>query len=201
MKLKRIGAGNRMSSAVIHGNKVYLAGYVAEAAAGKSVKEQTADILGQIDETLKEAGTDKTKIIKANIWLTDISTFAEMNEAWDAWVVPGQTPARATVESKLAAPGLDVEIMVEAAIEREGRAVHGAAARKAVIPARRPGSEEGACQEHGPIARRQGCRHEGCQEGLAASSLARVLPAVPDVGALEIERAEGGQRKTLTGGA
>ena len=75
------------------------------------------DMLAQIDETLKEAGTDKTKIIKANIWLTDIKTFAEMNAAWDAWVVPGQTPARATVESKLAAPGLDVEIMVEAALD------------------------------------------------------------------------------------
>ena len=117
MALKRIGPGNRMSAAVIHGNKVYLAGFVAEAAAGKSVKEQTADILAQIDETLQEAGTDKTKIIKANIWLTDIKTFAEMNAAWDAWVVPGQTPARATVESKLAAPRLDVEIMVEAALD------------------------------------------------------------------------------------
>jgi enamine deaminase RidA (YjgF/YER057c/UK114 family) len=116
MSLKRIGAGNRMSEAVIHGGKVYLAGMVAETTVGKSVKEQTKDILSQIDDVLKQAGTDKTKIIKANIWLTNIKTWAEMNEAWDAWVVPGQTPARATVESKLAAPGLDVEIMVEAAI-------------------------------------------------------------------------------------
>ena len=117
MAIKRIGAGNRMSAAVIHGNKVYLAGVVPDKAAGKSVKEQTADVLAQIDETLKEAGTDKTKILKANIWLTDIKTFAEMNAAWDAWVVPGQTPARATVESKLAASGLDVEIMIEAALD------------------------------------------------------------------------------------
>ena len=80
------------------------------------MKDQTADILAQIDATLKQAGTDKTRILKANIWLTDIKTFVQMNEAWDAWVVAGQTPARATVESKLAAPGLDVEIMVEAAI-------------------------------------------------------------------------------------
>ncbi|WP_407050624.1 RidA family protein [Methyloraptor flagellatus] len=116
MTIKRIGAGPRMSHAVIHGDKVYLAGYVAEAAKGQSVKEQTADILAQIDETLAEAGTDKTKILKANIWLTNIDTWAEMNEAWDAWVVPGQTPARATVEARLASPGLDVEIMVEAAI-------------------------------------------------------------------------------------
>jgi enamine deaminase RidA (YjgF/YER057c/UK114 family) len=116
MSIKRIGAGNRMSKAVIHGGKVYLSGLVAEAAAGKSVKAQTQDILAQIDEILKQTGSDKSKILKANIWLTDIKTFAQMNEAWDAWVVKGQTPARATVESKLAAPGLDVEIMVEAAI-------------------------------------------------------------------------------------
>ena len=116
MSLKRIGAGNRMSEAVIHGGKVYLAGMVAETTVGKSVKEQTKDILDQIDATLKEAGSDKTKVLKANIWLTDIKTWGQMNEAWDAWVAPGQTPARATVESKLAGPGLDVEIMVEAAI-------------------------------------------------------------------------------------
>jgi enamine deaminase RidA (YjgF/YER057c/UK114 family) len=116
MSLKRIGAGNRMSEAVIHNGMVYLAGMVAETTVGKSVKEQTQDILSQIDDILKQAGSDKTKIVKANIWLTDIKTWAQMNEAWDAWVVPGQTPARATVESKLAAPGLDVEIMVEAAI-------------------------------------------------------------------------------------
>ena len=116
MAFKRIGAGNRMSDAVIHGDKIYLSGYIAETTVGKSVKKQTQDILGQIDETLKQAGTDKTRIIKANIWLTDIATWAEMNEAWDAWVVPSQAPARATVEARLAGPGLDVEIMVEAAI-------------------------------------------------------------------------------------
>ena len=116
MSITRIGAGKRMSEVVIHGGKAYLAGFVADKAAGKSVKEQTADILSQIDATLKQAGTDKTKILKANIWLTDIGTWGQMNEAWDAWVVAGQTPARATVESKLAGPGLDVEIMVEAAI-------------------------------------------------------------------------------------
>jgi enamine deaminase RidA (YjgF/YER057c/UK114 family) len=116
MSLKRIGAGDRMSEAVIHNGMIYLAGMVAETTVGKSVKEQTKDILSQIDDILKQAGTDKTKIVKANIWLTDIKTWAQMNEAWDAWVVKGQTPARATVESKLAAPGLDVEIMVEAAL-------------------------------------------------------------------------------------
>jgi enamine deaminase RidA (YjgF/YER057c/UK114 family) len=117
MAIKRIGAGPRMSKGVIHGGKVYLSGMVAEKTVGKSVKEQTKDILDQIDAALKEAGSDKTNVLKANIWLTDIGRWAEMNEAWDAWVRTGQTPARATVESKLAAPGLDVEIMVEAALD------------------------------------------------------------------------------------
>jgi enamine deaminase RidA (YjgF/YER057c/UK114 family) len=114
--IRRIGVGKRMSAAVVYGGVARLAGFVAEKTIGKSVKEQTAEILAMIDATLAEAGTDKTKILKANIWLTDIGTFAQLNEAWDAWVVQGHTPARATVESKLAAPGLDVEIMVEAAV-------------------------------------------------------------------------------------
>jgi enamine deaminase RidA (YjgF/YER057c/UK114 family) len=116
MTIKRIGVGKRMSEAVIHGGKVYLSGFVADKAKGRSVKEQTQDILGQVDAALKRAGSDKSRLLKANIWLTDINTFAEMNAAWEAWVAEGQTPARATVESKLASPGLDVEIMVEAAV-------------------------------------------------------------------------------------
>jgi enamine deaminase RidA (YjgF/YER057c/UK114 family) len=138
LALKRIEPGKRMSSAVIHNGMVYLSGFVAEAAAGKSVKEQTADILSQIDGTLKAAKTSKANVVKANIWLTDIKTWAEMNEAWDAWVVAGQTPARATVESKLAAPGLDVEIMVEAAIVKKGaRPARKAAAAKTARPAKK----------------------------------------------------------------
>ncbi len=145
MALKRLEAGKRMSSAVIHNGMAYLAGFVAEAAAGKSVKEQTADILQQIDATLKAAGTNKTNIVKANIWLTDIKTWAEMNEAWDAWVVPGQTPARATVESKLAAPGLDVEIMVEAAIVKKSAPARKAAPAKkaAKKAAKKPAKKKG----------------------------------------------------------
>jgi enamine deaminase RidA (YjgF/YER057c/UK114 family) len=115
MTITRIGTGPRMSKAVIHGNTVYLAGQVAVAAVGKSVTEQTKDILAQIDALLAEAGTDKTKILTTNIWLADISTFAEMNAVWDAWVAPGCTPARATVESKLATPQHTVEIMLTAA--------------------------------------------------------------------------------------
>ncbi len=114
--ITRIEAGKRMSSAVVHDGRVFLAGQVAEANAGKSVGEQTREILGTIDKLLKKAGTDKTRILSANIWLSDISTFAEMNAEWDKWIVAGQTPARATVESKLAGPEYKVEIMLTAAI-------------------------------------------------------------------------------------
>ncbi len=130
MALKRINPGKRMSEAVIHNGMAYLAGFVAEETRGKSVKEQTADILAQIDATLKKAGTSKSNIVKCNIWLTDMGTFAQMNEAWDAWVPAGATPARATVESpRLAAPGYDVEIMVEAAVLKKAAKAKTAAAR------------------------------------------------------------------------
>lgn len=114
--IKRIEPGARMSEAVIHGGKIYTSGIVADRAIGESVFEQTQEILQQIDHLLQQAGSDKTRILKANIWLTDMGTFEQMNQAWDAWVVPGKAPARATVESTLAAPGYAVEIMIEAAL-------------------------------------------------------------------------------------
>ena len=114
MEIERIEAGPRMSKAVVHGNTVYLAGVIASD--GRlDVKGQTRQILETIDGLLAAAGTDKSKLLRTNIWLTDISTWGEMNEVWDSWVVPGQTPARATVEAALAGEGIKVEIMVEAA--------------------------------------------------------------------------------------
>jgi enamine deaminase RidA (YjgF/YER057c/UK114 family) len=115
MTITRIEAGSRMSQAVIHGDTVYLAGQVALKSPGKPVADQTREILGSIDRLLSEAGTDKSKVLSAQIWLADISKFNEMNEVWDAWLSPGNAPARATVESKLAAPDFTVEIMVVAA--------------------------------------------------------------------------------------
>jgi enamine deaminase RidA (YjgF/YER057c/UK114 family) len=115
MAVKRIQVGPRMSQAVVHGNTVYLAGVVADDPSA-GVKGQTEQILGKIDKLLAEAGSSKSKLLSANIWLTDISTWAEMNTAWDKWVDPSNTPARATVEAKLAAPQYKVEIMVVAAI-------------------------------------------------------------------------------------
>jgi enamine deaminase RidA (YjgF/YER057c/UK114 family) len=115
MKIQRHEVGPRLSKAVVHGDTVYLAGIVAEAAKGKNTAEQTRSILSQIDGFLAKAGTDKSKLLSANIWITDMANFAEMNAVWDAWVSPGNTPARATVEAKLASPVNKVEIMVVAA--------------------------------------------------------------------------------------
>ena len=115
MTIARFHAGPRMSQAVVHGATVYLAGQVADQAKGKSVGDQTSEILTRIDGLLAEVGSDKTKILSATIYLADIATFAEMNAIWDAWVPPGHTPARATVEARLAAPAYTVEIACIAA--------------------------------------------------------------------------------------
>jgi enamine deaminase RidA (YjgF/YER057c/UK114 family) len=115
MTIQRFETGPRMSQAVVHGNTVYLAGIVANKTAGDSVTKQTQEILSIIDGHLAKAGTDKSKLLTATIYLTDMKTFADMNAAWDAWVSAGNTPARATVEVKLAAPQYNVEIMVTAA--------------------------------------------------------------------------------------
>ena len=115
MTIQRFDTGPRMSQVVIHGDTVYLAGVVASNAAGQSVTKQTQDILAIIDGHLKKAGSDKSKLLTATIYLTDMKAFAEMNAVWDGWVAAGNTPARATVEAKLASPNYNVEIMVAAA--------------------------------------------------------------------------------------
>jgi len=115
MKIERHETGPRMSKAVIHGDTVYIAGIVADNPKGKSMAEQTRSILAQIDGFLATAGTNKSNLLSAHIWITDMANFAEMNAVWDAWVSPGNTPARATVEAKLASPDYKVEIMVVAA--------------------------------------------------------------------------------------
>ena len=114
MSIERKDVGPRMSQVVIHGNTVYLAGVVATASKGKSVTQQTKDVLATIDKYLGQVGTNKCKLLSATIYITDMGKFAEMNAVWDTWVSPGNTPARATVEAKLAAPDYDVEIMVVA---------------------------------------------------------------------------------------
>ena len=114
MTITRIETGARMSNAVVHNGTVYLAGQVG--VPGESVGDQTRTILAEIDRLLASAGTDKTRILSAQIWLSDIATFAQMNAVWDAWVPAGHSPARATGESLLATPEYKVEIIVVAAV-------------------------------------------------------------------------------------
>lgn len=115
MSDRYIDSNHRMSQAVVHGNTVYLAGQVApDASAG--MHGQTEQVLQGIDQLLAKAGTDKSHILSATIWVTDMAEFQEMNTAWDAWVIPERTPARACVTGNLAKPELKVEMMVIAAI-------------------------------------------------------------------------------------
>lgn len=115
MSITRLHSGPRMSQAVIHNDMVYLAGQVGNP--GESVAAQTKSVLASIDALLAEAGTDKTRILTATIWLADMADFAEMNSVWDAWVTEGHAPARATGEAKLATPDYKVEIIVTAALD------------------------------------------------------------------------------------
>ena len=111
--IKRIETGPRMSQAVVHNGTVYLAGQVGEP--GDDVTAQTKTTLAEIDALLAAAGTDKSKILMATIWLADIADFEAMNAVWDAWVDPANPPARATSEARLATPDYLVEIIVVAA--------------------------------------------------------------------------------------
>lgn len=113
MSIKRFESGHRMSQAVVHGDTVYLAGQVA---VGSSVADQTQGILNKIDALLSNAGSDKSQLLSATIWLCSMDDFDEMNAVWDSWVDQANPPARACVESpRLATPDYHVEIMVIAA--------------------------------------------------------------------------------------
>lgn len=112
--IKRIDPGPRMSEASVHGDRIYCSGMIPEDTA-QDITGQVKQALGEIDSLLAKGGSDKTKILTATIWLADIADFAAMNAVWDAWVVPGQTPARATVQARLNDPKMKIEIMVVAA--------------------------------------------------------------------------------------
>jgi enamine deaminase RidA (YjgF/YER057c/UK114 family) len=113
MTIKRIENGRRMSQAVVHGNTVYLAGQVGE---GATVADQCRSALAEVDRLLAAAGSNKSKILQTIIYLSDMSTFAEMNAVWEAWVDPDNTPARATSQAALATPDYKVEFIVTAAL-------------------------------------------------------------------------------------
>ncbi len=113
--IQRFGTGERMSEAVVHNGTVYLAGQVAGDVT-QDVEGQTRQVLAAVDRLLAEAGSDKSKVLRAEIVLADIKNFAEMNLAWDAWVPAGAAPARATVQASLYRPEVLVEIIVTAAV-------------------------------------------------------------------------------------
>ncbi|TPJ33485.1 RidA family protein [Mesorhizobium sp. B2-6-5] len=114
MTIQRLNVRARSSSAVIHNQTVYLAGQVGTP--GESVADQTRTILASMDRLLGEAGTDKSRLLQATIWLADMADFEEMNAVWDAWVALGNPPPRATGQSRLALPEYRVEIIAVAAL-------------------------------------------------------------------------------------
>lgn len=114
-EIKRFHVGARLSEMAVHNGTVYLAGQVPETA-DKDIRGQTAEVLAAIDKLLAEAGTDKSRILMAQIFITDLADFAGMNEVWDAWVAPGHTPPRATVQAQLARPGWRIEVVVTAGV-------------------------------------------------------------------------------------
>ena len=106
----------KLSDATEYNGVVYFAGQVAENL-NAGMKAQTADVLRQIDALLAKCGSSKSHILSTTVYVTDMALKPEMDEAWMAWVDQARPPARATVEAALAAPGIDVEIMVEAALD------------------------------------------------------------------------------------
>ena len=116
MTITRVEERPCMAQVVMHGNIVYLAGQVGSDHTA-SVADQTAQTLAEIDRLLALAGTGKSKLLTAQVWLADMRAFAEMNAVWEAWTAPGNAPARACTEAKLAPPGWLIEIMVTAALD------------------------------------------------------------------------------------
>jgi enamine deaminase RidA (YjgF/YER057c/UK114 family) len=114
--IQRLHVAARYSEAAIFNGVVYLAGMVPECEA-TDIRSQTADVLRQIEQRLAEAGSDKTRILRTQIYLKDITDIAAMNEVWDAWVVAGSAPPRATVEAALADPAYLIEVVVTGAVK------------------------------------------------------------------------------------
>lgn len=115
MTIQRHNVGKRLSEIVVHNNTVYLAGEVPDDTSA-DITTQTRQVLAKIERLLAQVGSDKAKLLSAQIFIADMADFAGMNTAWEAWVAPGRTPARATIEAKLANPGYKVEIMCVAAL-------------------------------------------------------------------------------------
>ena len=113
--IQRFGTGPRMSRMIIHNGVAYLSGQVPQDASA-DIAGQTAQVLQTIDDLLQQAATDKAHILRADIFLADMGDFGAMNEVWEKWVPQGATPARATVQARLARPELKIEIVIIAAV-------------------------------------------------------------------------------------
>ncbi len=113
--IQRFDVGPRMSEMAVHNGVAYLAGQVA-ADASLDIRGQTRQVLAAIDALLERAGSDKSKILRAQIFLADLADFSAMNAVWEAWVIAGHTPPRATVQAALAKPQWKIEIVVTAAV-------------------------------------------------------------------------------------
>ena len=114
MDIKRLHVGKTLSEVAIHNGTIYLAGQIAEDTA-HNIEGQTREVLGHIDRLLNEAGSDKTRILMCQIYISDVKDFNSMNEVWNEWVAAGNSPPRATVEAKLVRPEILVEMIVTAA--------------------------------------------------------------------------------------
>jgi enamine deaminase RidA (YjgF/YER057c/UK114 family) len=117
MTIKRLGDATSIADASIHGNIVYLAGVVPEDPVPSSIYEQAKNVFAQIDQVLKEAGTDKSRLLRAQIFIADMATFDDMNRAWKEWIPAGNAPARATVEAKLYDRRWGLEVVATAAVK------------------------------------------------------------------------------------
>ncbi|WP_428311117.1 RidA family protein [Hydrocarboniphaga sp.] len=113
--IQRFEVGRRMSEMAVHNGVAYLAGQVADDASA-DIRGQTAQVLASIDALLAQAGSDKTRILRAEVFLADIADFAAMNDVWDGWVAQGHTPPRATVQARLALAEWKIEIVVTATV-------------------------------------------------------------------------------------
>jgi enamine deaminase RidA (YjgF/YER057c/UK114 family) len=114
--IRRIQNNGRLSKVTVHNGVLYMTGQIAEDDAGKDITRQTQEVLRRIDALLEEAGTDKSRILKAYLYVADMATFGEINAVWDRWVAVGHEPARTTIEAQLTAPHYGIEIGVIAAV-------------------------------------------------------------------------------------
>jgi enamine deaminase RidA (YjgF/YER057c/UK114 family) len=113
--IERIAANPRMSGAVVHGGVAYLSGQVAIDHRGGAVADQVAEILQRIDALLADAGSDRSRLLTATLYLSDLAVLPVLNQAWDAWIAPGCAPTRTTIQAVLASPLYALEIAVTAA--------------------------------------------------------------------------------------